>query len=225
MHFDSMLRIIKHYSGCNSGIDVELRQVKLTQRLMLRSPAGRLTKAAGHNDLTHSTMKRLTSLAASPSASYFGRLLLMVLVVPFGLSSCIYDSYEDEFYRTLWVAENFIGGSSTNDPKGNSSEGLEGISSNGPSRASCSKVTLEFLCGGSVSIQADGAIGSYGTYQADGTRAEFKNLTLTYQTGSATTVFIIEEATRKDDKLQLNWHNTKSRAAQFTTMRRLSAYE
>ena len=87
------------------------------------------------------------------------------------------------------------------------------------------KVTLEFLCGGNISIRADGAIGSYGTYRSDGTRAEFKNLALTYQTGSATTVIIIEEATRQGDRLQLNWHNAKSRATQFTAMRRLSAYE
>ena len=133
----------------------------------------------------------------------------MVLVAPFGLTSCIFESYGDEFYRTLWVAEDLAG-------RGDD-DGSVDVSSD--------KVTLEFLCGGSVCIRANGAAGSYGSYQPDGIRAKFSDLTLTYLKGGTQAVIILDEAIRNGNQLQLSWHFSKSRTSQHTSMRRLSAYE
>lgn len=72
--------------------------------------------------------------------------------------SCIYDSPDDRFYRTLWE---------------NSGSPFENF-------------RLEFLCGNQISAQADEAVGSYGHYESEGTSAWFEGLTLTYSTITVT---------------------------------------
>lgn len=148
-------------------------------------------------------MKRFAFPAVAPSAIFSRRIpfVLSVLVVFLSFTSCVYDAYGDEFYRTLWVSEEMTAGESP------------------------AEITLEYLCGNSVCIKADGAAGSYGKYESDGTRSRFRDLSLTYDIGGTAVVVIIEEATRNGDRLLLSWHNSKSRVAQFTSMKRLSSYE
>lgn len=168
-------------------------------------------------------MKRLTSRAASPSAPSFGRhsLLLLALVVPFGLCACVFDAPGDRFYRTLWVSEDepFSDGITAvadwedSDQDGSSRDELIG------------KMTIEFLCGGSVTVTATGATGSYGTYDFHDTTAYFSNLRLTYMTGSTPIVIILEEAHRTDDLLLISWHYYGSKVSGTTRLVRKGSYE
>ena len=153
--------------------------------------------------------------------------LLPILSMICILSSCIYDSPNDNFYRTLWVSEE-----APFSELGQTSDG---------------RITIEFLCGGSISVTATGAAGSYGTYQTFGNTAYFAGLTLTYYGDQAAiistyreaeddegtkatyasdlAILIIEEAHRTDDILLVSWHREGSPTSYSTRFSRRSSYE
>ena len=131
------------------------------------------------------------------------------------LSSCIFDSANDKFYRTLWVSEK-TAFSETGQAVESASETEAGSSTSG-------RITLEFLCGGSIRVTANGAAGTYGTYQSYGNTAHFVGLTLVYLGDSAT--IIIEEAHRKGDLLLVSWHREGSHTSYSTRFVRSSSYE
>ena len=79
------------------------------------------------------------------------RLAVVLCAVAALATSCIYEESDDEFYRTLWKAE----------------------------EAPFGEITLDFLCGNQISIKASNAIfDDYGTYSADGDTATFQDLFL-----------------------------------------------
>ena len=155
--------------------------------------------------------------------------LLPILGMICILSSCIYDSPNDNFYRTLWVSEE-----APFSELGQTSDG---------------RITIEFLCGGSISVTATGAAGSYGTYQTFGNTAYFVGLTLTcyghgaeiistYReakegdsndtksaTDNDTAKIVIEEAHRTGDILLVSWHIEGSPTSYSTRFSRRSSYE
>ena len=169
-------------------------------------------------------MKRLTSRTDSPSVANHNCqsrciVLSLLIIVSFGLTSCIYEAPGDRFYRTLWKATDI---SSTNH------HGTDYIADNDfeyLSDTACltdiadrndamhnelSGLTIEFLCNSSVRISASGFAGSYGTYTASGSTAYFENLQLSnYQNGSPT-IIIIENAYRTHETLTANWHYSGS---------------
>ena len=104
--------------------------------------------------------------------------LLTILGMICALSSCIYDSVNDNFYRTLWVSEE--------PPFSEASRSADG------------RITIEFLCGGSISVTATCAAGSYGTYQTYGNTAYFADLTLTYYGDGAAIISTYREAEESD---------------------------
>ena len=91
-------------------------------------------------------------------------------------------------------------------------------------RPSLSNFTIEFLCDGIVSVRADGAAGSYGSYEPHGNTACFTNLLLTFRSSDTCTTIIIEQATRHDDLLEINWHLSGSTTSHLTTLSRKSSY-
>ena len=155
--------------------------------------------------------------------------LLPILGMICILSSCIYDSPNDNFYRTLWVSEE-----APFSELGQTSDG---------------RITIEFLCGGSISVTATGAAGSYGTYQTFGNTAYFVGLTLTcyghgaeiistYReakegdsndtksaTDNDTAKIVMEEAHRTGDILLVSWHIEGSPTSYSTRFVRRSSYE
>ena len=153
--------------------------------------------------------------------------LLPILGMICTLSSCIYDSPNDNFYRTLWVSEE--------PPFSELDQPSDG------------RITIEFLCGGSISVTATGSAGSYGTYQPYGNTAYFAGLTLTYYGDQAAiistyreaeddegtkatyasdlAILIIEEAHRTDDILLVSWHREGSPTSYSTRFIRRSSYE
>ena len=155
--------------------------------------------------------------------------LLPILGMICILSSCIYDSPNDNFYRTLWVSEE--------PPFSELSQPSDG------------RITIEFLCGGSISVTATGAAGSYGTYQTFGNTAYFVGLTLTcyghgaeiistYReakegdsndtksaTDNDTAKIVMEEAHRTGDILLVSWHIEGSPTSYSTRFSRRSSYE
>ena len=112
-------------------------------------------------------------------------------------SSCIFEAPNDRFYRTLWVCE----------------------------EAPLESLTVEFLCGGSVSAIAPHAIGSYGTYDTQGNTAYFIDLRLSNYHDSAPQTIILEEAHRTDDLLLLSWHFAGSSVSYTTRMVRKGSYD
>lgn len=171
-------------------------------------------------------MKRLTSRADSPSASNHRcrshrSALILLIIATFGLTSCIFDSPGDAFYRTLWLSEEkpFSMGamslSSGYDTTGGSSSGT----------SSSGNVILEFLCGGNISVRASGSIGSYGTYEPHGTTAYFSNLRLTHYNGNTPIVIVLEEAHRTNDLLLISWHYEGSNTSYTTRLVRKSSYD
>lgn len=132
-----------------------------------------------------------------------------ILAVGLIASSCIYERPRgDEFYRTLWTAEGLC-----EEPRDESCDGA----CNG---SGIEGLTVEFLCDGRVSVQADAAAGSIGTYTFDGPTATFSDLSLSY--GSS--LIILEEAHRSGDRMALTWHYSDSQEALTVLMYRLSAY-
>lgn len=100
--------------------------------------------------------------------SGFIATVIMTMGIVSTATSCIFDRpYGDEFYRTLWKADEV--------PLG-------------PFDAS--SITLEFLCGGDVVLKTVSAARSaagpsgYGRYAFDGDAATFSGLSLTYDAGS-----------------------------------------
>lgn len=176
-------------------------------------------------------MKRTASLADSPLRT---RRLILALTLSLSasltLQSCIYDAPGDNLYRTLWVSSEE--GASVTDRRISGDDQTSGDKlTSGDSRTTGSGyrpnltgLTLEFLCGGSVSIRAKGAAGSFGTYSANKSSATFKGLTLTYYTGSAPTVLIIEEAHRNNNILVINWHYADCDESHTTDLLRRSSY-
>lgn len=156
-----------------------------------------------------------------------------ILAAGLSASSCIYERPRgDEFYRTLWTAEGLCDelceGSCDGLCEGlceGSCDGLcEGLC-DGLCEGSCDGpgiegLTVEFLCDGGVSVQADAAAGSIGTYNFDGPTATFSGLTLSY--GSS--LIILEEALRSGDRMTITWHYSDSQEARTILMHRLSAY-
>ncbi len=120
--------------------------------------------------------------------------ILSLMAAAFLCTSCIYDRPAgDNFYRTLWTS---------------SESPFEGL-------------TIEFLCGGSISAQAHNAAGSFGTYSPDGSTAYFTNLHLILDQGK----ILIEEAHRTDDdQMLISWHFEGSPDSSTTKMHRLSDY-
>lgn len=121
------------------------------------------------------------------------RILLPILAMIATASSCIYDAPGDNFYRTLWVSD-------PGQPLGS--------------------VTLEFLCGGQVSIASPSAVGSFGYYETDGRQAWFTDLTLS----KTNTTINILEARREGDVLHLTCFDETDLTQTVTEFHRLSAY-
>ena len=147
--------------------------------------------------------------------------LLPILGMICTLSSCIYDSPNDRFYRTLWISEE----SPFNNAEAVATYGLEDGGDNLSNRG---RLTLEFLCDGNVTATATGAVGSYGTYDTYGTSAYFASLELSYYIGDSDTdriVIILEEAHRTNDLLLLSWHFAESSVSYTTRMVRKGSYD
>lgn len=139
------------------------------------------------------------TLAHNAMKRFFTPAILLVIVLLMA-TSCIYDAPGDKFYRTLWVSE----------------------------EASCGKLTIEFLCGGSISATSTGAVGSYGTYTSDDHTAHFSNLRLRYYPegpDNAPVVIILEEAHRTGDALVVIWHHSDSTTSYTTRLVRKGSYE
>ena len=148
------------------------------------------------------TMKRFFTRADTPSATFSGpyrilRPIIKLLSVTLLTTSCIFDAPDDTFYRTLWVCK---------EPP------LEAL-------------TIEFLCGSSVSATAPRATGSYGTYDPHGNTVIFANLRLNSYLDSTPLVIILEEAHRTDDLLLLNWHYSDSPVSYTSRLIRKGSYE
>lgn len=120
--------------------------------------------------------------------------ILPLLAATFICTSCIFDRPAgDEFYRTLWSS----------------------------SESPFEELTIEFLCGGKISAQANNGAGSFGTYSPDGSTAYFTDLHLILDQGT----ILIEEAHRTDnDQLMISWHFEGSLNSSATKMQRLSDY-
>ena len=147
--------------------------------------------------------------------------LLLILGMICTLSSCIYDSPNDRFYRTLWISEE----SPFNNAEAVATYGLE---DGGDNLSNGGRLTLEFLCDGNITVTATGAVGSYGTYDTYGTSAYFASLELSYYIGGTGTdriVIILEEAHRTNDLLLLSWHFADSPVSYTTRFVRRSSYE
>lgn len=122
--------------------------------------------------------------------------LLPILGMICIMSSCIYESAKDNFYRTLWVSEEapfceigqLIEGSA--EDESSNKEQLGGATSG--------RITLEFLCGENICVTATGAAGSYGTYQTFDDTAYFVGLTLTYY-GDAAAIIATYRKSEKGD--------------------------
>ena len=175
--------------------------------------------------------------------------LLPILGMICTLSSCIYDSPNDRFYRTLWISEE----SPFNNAEAVATYGLE---DGGNYLSNGGRLTLEFLCDGNITVTATGAVGSYGTYDTYGTTAYFASLELSYyingsdtgigtnnvtgsesgsdfgdgtgsnfKPGASRIVIILEEAHRTDDLLLLSWHFAGSSVSYTTRMVRKGSYD
>lgn len=147
--------------------------------------------------LTDLTDGIMRHLAKLPTA------MAVCAVAAFVFTSCIFDAPGDRFYRTLWRSSEFPLGPSSVD-----------------------KLTLEFLCGQSISIVAEDTTSGtpvktvrYGTYENDGETAVLEGLTISLQGREITFM----EARRNGDTLDLLW---RTEDQDFTTvMHRRSSYD
>lgn len=162
-------------------------------------------------------MKRTTLFTAVPVRTSMQTVTIALSVL---FQSCIYDAPGDKFYRTLWVSED----SGTEDSRPESETSAQLSSDDSEFTPVLQGTTLEFLCGGSVSISASGAIGSYGTYEHHNLTARFQDLSLTYQINGSYIRIIIEEAHRSNDLLTINWHLSGSSESHATRLVRRSEY-
>ncbi len=131
--------------------------------------------------------------------------LAICAAAAFIFTSCIFDAPGDRFYRTLWRSSEV--------PLG---------------PFSVDKLTLEFLCGQSISIEAEDTTSGipvktvrYGTYENDGETAVLEGLSITLQGREITFM----EAHRNDDTLFLLWRVEDSVYPFTTAMHRLSSYD
>ncbi len=131
--------------------------------------------------------------------------LAICAAAAFIFTSCIFDAPGDRFYRTLWRSSEV--------PLG---------------PFSVDKLTLEFLCGQSISIEAEDTTSGipvktvrYGTYENDGETAVLEGLSITLQGREITFM----EAHRNDDILFLLWRVEDSVYPFTTAMHRLSSYD
>lgn len=175
--------------------------------------------------------------------------LAFLIASNFFLTSCIYERPRgDNFYRTLWESDNSssditddgvsktsgISNEETSEISSdktveNTSEGsvigsvdgnADSISATTADRNMPRGLTIEFLCGGSISAKADGAIGSFGTYEPDGMTAIFIDLTLQFKGRT----IILEEGYKNKDTMTVRWHNEGSLESHTTIMHRLSEH-
>ena len=147
--------------------------------------------------------------------------LLPILGMICTLSSCIYDSPNDRFYRTLWISEE----SPFNNAEAVATYGLE---DGGNYLSNGGRLTLEFLCDGNITVTATGAVGSYGSYDPYGATAYFASLELSYYINGSDTdriVIVLEEAHRTNDLLLLSWHFADSPVSYTTRMVRKGSYD
>lgn len=139
----------------------------------------------------------LTGSDMKTSANTVTAVVLGTMAV-FGFSSCIFDGAGDKFYRTLWESSEV--------PLG---------------PFEVEQLTLEFLCGESISIKVDDAdMTLYGTYETDGETAVFHNLSLEIE--NFTITFI--DANWGGETLFLRWRIENSVYPFTTAMHRLSSY-
>lgn len=131
--------------------------------------------------------------------------LAICAAAAFIFTSCIFDAPGDRFYRTLWRSSEV--------PLG---------------PFSVDKLTLEFLCGQSISIVAEDTTSGtpvktirYGTYENDGETAVLEGLTISLQGREITFM----EARRNGDTLFLIWRAEDSVYPFTTAMHRLSSYD
>lgn len=131
--------------------------------------------------------------------------LAICAAAAFIFTSCIFDAPGDRFYRTLWRSSEV--------PLG---------------PFSVDKLTLEFLCGQSISIEAEDTTSGipvktvrYGTYENDGETAVLEGLSIVLQGREITFM----EAHRNDDTLFLLWRVEDSVYPFTTAMHRLSSYD
>ncbi len=131
--------------------------------------------------------------------------LAICAAAAFIFTSCIFDAPGDRFYRTLWRSSEVPLGPFPVD-----------------------KLTLEFLCGQSISIEAEDTTSGipvktvrYGTYENDGETAVLEGLTISLQGREITFM----EAHRNDDTLFLLWRVEDSVYPFTTAMHRLSSYD
>ena len=159
----------------------------------------------------------------------FSRLaLLPIMAAALALTSCIYDRPPgDDFYRTLWKAD----------------DGTPGL-------FDASGLTLEFLCNDGASISLGDGPTIYGTYSPDGSVSVLNNLSVSLRpatapedgaSGSAGAAYddvasgtavakaihvtFIEAHRLSEDALQLIWQTAGYSNTSTTAMRRLSEYE
>ena len=159
----------------------------------------------------------------------FSRLaLLPIMAAALALTSCIYDRPPgDNFYRTLWKAD----------------DGIPGL-------FDASGLTLEFLCNDGVSISLGDGPAVYGTYSPDGSVSVLNDLTVSLRpaadpedsdaesagaayddvaSGTAVAkaihVTFIEAHRLSEDSLLLIWQTAGYSNTSTTAMRRLSEYE
>ena len=171
-------------------------------------PGSRSRRTSGYMDQESAGSFRYSSLTCAQIITFIFMALLM--------QSCIYDAPDDRFYRTLWVSEE--------PPFGDAMAVMtDGNTSNG----SGGRLTIEFLCGGTVSVTATGAVGTIGTYDTYGETAYFASLRLNYQSGmrgSDPIVIILEEAHRTDDLMLISWHVSGSDTSYTTRLVRQKRY-
>ena len=108
----------------------------------------------------------------------------------FFLTSCIYDSAGDKFYRTLWEAEKSSVNARSDSPDENSW---------------AAGMTVEFLCSQSISIKTSNSpLINFGTYESHQLTAIFHDLTLEIDDQIITFI----DAIREGDTLFLRWVTT-----------------
>lgn len=126
-------------------------------------------------------------------------VIIPVMATALSTTSCIFEEPNDRFYRTLWE--------STDVPLG---------------PFEINELTLEFLCGQSVSLKTNSnTIIAYGTYSCNDQTAVFSGLTLELEGHIITFI----DAERSGDTLFLRWRIEDSVYPFTTSMHRLSEYK
>ena len=140
-------------------------------------------------------------------------------------NSCIYDEPDDQFYRTLWVCEEWKEVMESEDRIGKNGLDVTADSFEGTENGEgSSRLTIDFLCDNKVSVTATGASGSYGTYEHNDNTAYFHNTRLSYPCDGNPVVIVIEEAHRTHDLLLISWHYSGSDISSSTRLVRKSSY-